>query len=295
MGKEQSYNRRPQWLRKKRNLSTRVMSTMGGLKNLNLHTVCESAKCPNLSECFSAGIATFMILGDRCTRNCRFCAVEHGLPSEPEALEGKRISLYVEKNLLSYIVITSVTRDDLPDGGVSHFVRVVEDIKSRIPEIKIELLVPDFQGRRDAIEKVMSLPIEVFGHNMETVRSLYSLVRKGADYDRSLEVLSWAGEHCTGGKNIKTSIMVGLGEREEELDSLFSDLAAVSIDILTIGQYLRPSKAHHPVAKYYKPEEFSQLAEQARAAGIKTVFSGPYVRSSYLAEETYRKAVKGTA
>ena len=286
MGKEQSYNRRPQWLRKKRNLSTRVMSTMGGLKNLNLHTVCESAKCPNLSECFSAGIATFMILGDRCTRNCRFCAVEHGLPSEPEALEGKRISLYVEKNLLSYIVITSVTRDDLPDGGVSHFVRVVEDIKSRIPEIKIELLVPDFQGRRDAIEKVMSLPIEVFGHNMETVRSLYSLVRKGADYDRSLEVLSWAGEHCTGGKNIKTSIMVGLGEREEELDSLFSDLAAVSIDILTIGQYLRPSKAHHPVAKYYKPEEFSQLAEQARAAGIKTVFSGPYVRSSYLAEET---------
>jgi lipoyl synthase len=254
-----------------------------------LHTVCESARCPNLSECFRSGTATFLVLGNRCTRGCRFCAVEHGAPFPPDPDEGNRIALQLARMAIRYAVITSVTRDDLPDGGASHFARVVEAVRAATPQTAIELLVPDFQGRDESIDLVAALPIEVFGHNLETVRSLYPAIRTGADYARSLAVLRRARAVCAG--RTKSGIMVGLGESAEELARLFDDLAAAGVQILTIGQYLRPSWGNVPVGRYVAPEEFEQLAQCARGHGVPVVLAGPYVRSSYLAESLCRKKI----
>ena len=287
---------RPQWLRKEKKLSSVVIKRKKAIADLGLNTVCESARCPNLSECFSpgtgAGNATFLILGNRCTRNCAFCAVDHGLPTAPDKDEGKRIACYIKALNLRFAVITSVTRDDLEDGGASHFVRVVVDIKKALPAVGIELLVPDFGGERLYIERIAGLPVEVFAHNVETVPSLYPGVRKGADYGRSLQVLEIAGHARKDSMLLKSGIMVGLGESEDELIRLFKDLSKCGVDIMTIGQYLRPGRNNLPVRRYYSPDEFVELKETALRYGIKNVVSGSYVRSSYLAEKNYSETFK---
>jgi lipoic acid synthetase len=289
---------RPPWLRKQKRLTPEVLRTRRSIGGLGLHTVCESARCPNLGECYACGNATFLILGDQCTRGCAFCAIDHGHPRPPDQEEGKKIADYIRSNGIRYAVLTSVTRDDLSDGGASHFVRVVEDLKKLVPSLQIELLVPDFAGRRAMIEWVVGLPIEVFGHNVETVEEQYQRVRRGADYRRSLEVLNTAAQSRNSGSGqsasprIKSGIMVGLGETEEQIQRLFSDLAAVSVEILTIGQYLQPSKFNAPVHRYYNPDEYELLREKAVACGIRHVVAGPYVRSSYLAEQAYRSSLQ---
>lgn len=288
---EERIGRRPFWLRKKTNLTERGNSTLVDVNRCGLNTVCEEARCPNLAECFGRGVATFMILGDRCTRNCRFCAVDHDVPRPVDPHEGDQIADYAEANRMSYVVITSVTRDDLDDGGAAHFLSTVGRIKRRLPRITIELLVPDFGGDPEAIRGIVGSAVDVLGHNLETTRPLYVRARSGADYDRSLELLVRARRLGRAGMKVKSGLMVGLGETERELENLFADLAAVPIDILTIGQYLRPSRDHLPVRRYYRPEEFSLLADRARAAGISVVAAGPYVRSSYQADEAYARAV----
>jgi lipoyl synthase len=285
--------RRPDWLKKGKPINPAVLARKASIAHLGLHTVCESARCPNLSECFESGNATFLIMGDSCTRDCAFCAVGHGNAGELDPDEGGKIAEYMRGMDIRYAVLTSVTRDDLPDGGAGHFARVVGAIRARLPEVSLELLVPDFQGSREAIELVARLPIEVFGHNLETVESMYPRARAAADYRRSLEVLRIAGGARTLGRTrIKTGIMVGLGETDEELEGLFADAAGVGVDILTIGQYLRPSFDNLPVARYCEPAHFVRLAERARARGIPVVQAGPYVRSSYLAESVYREGEK---
>jgi lipoic acid synthetase len=281
---------RPPWLRKHRRLTPEVMRTRRQIDQLGLHTVCESARCPNLGECYACGNATFMILGDHCTRNCAFCAVDHGPPQVPDAQEGEKIAAYAGSNGIRYAVITSVTRDDLPDGGAGHFCLVVGDLKRLLPDLQIELLVPDFQGLREAVETVAALPIKVFAHNVETVQELYPRVRRGANYLRSLEVLKIVASLRDGQElpRIKSGIMVGLGETEDQLMRLFEELAAIPVEILTIGQYLQPSKFNAPVHRYYEPDEYELLREKAVACGIRHVVAGPYVRSSYLAEKAYR-------
>ncbi len=287
---------RPPWLRKQNRFTPQVLRIRRSIDDLGLHTVCESARCPNLGECFARGNATFLILGEHCTRNCAFCAVDHGRPDQPDPEEGSKIARYIESNKIRYAVITSVTRDDLPDGGAFHFIRVVKDLKRLLPSLQIELLVPDFQGQRQAIEQVAGLPIQVLAHNVETVKELYPRIRPGADYRRSLEVLKTVSQlrKPVDGREpsprIKSGIMVGLGETEIQLQRLFEDLAANSVEILTIGQYLQPSKFNAPVDRYYNPDEYNLLREKAVACGIGHVVAGPYVRSSYLAEEAYRSS-----
>lgn len=285
-------SRRPEWLRKEKILNSDVLNTRKTITFLGLHTVCTSARCPNLSECYSRGVATFMILGDICTRNCGFCSVNHGIPAYPNMEEGEKIAEYIKKTGIRFCVITSVTRDDLGDGGADHFKRVVEDIKREVPGIKIELLVPDFGGNRECIDKIMRLPIEVFAHNVETVERLYPTVRKGADYRRSLKLLKTASDKSKRRMVVKSGIMLGLGETREDLEQLFKDLTEAGVEILTMGQYLQPTMKNLEVKKYYKPEEFEQLKELALKQGISSVVAGPYVRSSYLAEEAYIRSLK---
>jgi lipoic acid synthetase len=288
-------NPRPDWLRKPLRLGPEVLKIRREIGSLGLATVCESARCPNLGECWCAGIATFLILGERCTRACAFCAVEHGLPAQPDSTEGVRIARFIAGHCLRFAVLTSVTRDDLEDGGAGHFARVVGDIRRELPRVGLELLVPDFRGRPGTVEAVARLPAQVFAHNLETVRALYPRVRSGADYDRSLEVLRRAAAARAPGVRLKSGIMVGLGERPDQLEGLFADLAAVGVQILTIGQYLRPTGFNAPVIRYYNPEEFEHLRSLAVGRGIPTVVAGPYVRSSYLAEQAYLASVPGAS
>jgi lipoic acid synthetase len=268
-----------------------VVGSKARIAGMGLHTVCESARCPNLSECFQSGNATFLIMGDTCTRNCGFCAVDHGKAEPLDTEEGRKIASWMRDMSIRYAVLTSVTRDDLPDDGAGHFCRVVRDIRAELPAAGIELLVPDFRGKREAIEAVASLPVQVFGHNLETVRSLYPAARKGADYGRSLEVLRIA-KNAASSARIKSGVMVGLGEEVDELEALFEDLAAAGVEMLTIGQYLRPSWDKLPVARYLEPAEFDALGRSARERGIPFVQAGPYVRSSYLAEGVFREMEK---
>lgn len=284
---------RPAWLRKSVRFTPEVLKIRREISGLGLATVCESARCPNLGECYCAGIATFLILGERCTRDCAFCAVGHGAPQEPDRAEGAKIALFIRDHAIRFAVITSVTRDDLEDGGASHFRRVVEDIRAELPQVGLELLVPDFRGRAEAVAAVARLPVQVLAHNLETVRELYARVRQGADYDRSLELLRAAGRERNPGVRLKSGIMVGLGESFGELERLFADLASAGVDILTIGQYLRPTRDNAPVVRYYKPEEFDRLEERARELGVRKVVAGPYVRSSYLAEQAYLGSAPG--
>ncbi len=261
------------------------------LRTLNLHTVCEEASCPNIGDCFSRKTATFMIMGDTCTRNCPYCDVSHGKPKPLDKNEPKHLAEAVKKLGLKHVVITSVNRDDLKDGGASHFADVVKAIRDSRPECSIEVLIPDFQGDLDALKIVVDSKPNVINHNIETVPSLYPKVRHRGNYQISLKVIKAVKELD---KNIfsKSGIMVGLGEEVEEILDVMDDLVSVNCDIFTVGQYLQPSKNHFPVQKYYKPEEFKFLEMEGYKKGFKEVYSGILVRSSFHADEVFEKVVK---
>ena len=252
------------------------------LDSLHLGTVCESANCPNLGECFGRGTATFMILGNTCTRRCRFCAVGKGIPGPVDKGEPERVARGIQLLRLKHAVITSVTRDDLSDGGAGHFARTIEMIRRRCPGVSVEVLVPDFGGRLPALQEICDASPEVFGHNLETVARLYSLVRPQAQYRRSLQILEYAARQNLV---VKSGIMLGLGETEREIHETITDLLRIGCSSLTLGQYLPPSKDHLPAARYISPQEFKKWAEIARCAGFKEVAAGPLVRSSYRADE----------
>jgi lipoic acid synthetase len=259
------------------------------LSGLNLHTVCHQARCPNMSECYKRGTATFLILGDTCTRSCAFCNVKKGKPGEYDRDETAKVAEAVFRLNLKYAVITSVTRDDMEDGGAFAFAEVIKSIRDSRLEIKVEVLVPDFQAVRGSIKKVVDAKPEVFAHNVETVPSLYK-VRKGADYERSLKVLEIAKEIDPAMKT-KSALLMGFGEKEDEVLQVFGDLVKTGCDYISIGQYLQPDKEHAEVVEYVKPEKFGWYKGEAYKAGFKHVESGTWVRSSYMAE-TYNLKLK---
>ncbi len=279
--------RKPEWL--KINLVTgeelanfkEIKQTMRGK---TLHTVCEEARCPNIHECWANKTATFMILGDICTRACRFCAVKTGLPTELDLAEPERVAEAAEKMGLKHVVVTSVARDDLADGGASVFAATIQAIRRRLPFATIEVLIPDFQGNWEALQVVMDAKPDVLNHNIEAVKRLSDRVRARAKYDRTLELLRRAKEMQP---NIptKSSLMIGVGETIEEILETMDDLRAVDVNIMTIGQYLQPTKKHYSVEKYYHPDEFKQLKEEGMKRGFSHVEAGPLVRSSYHAHE----------
>ncbi|UCC95934.1 MAG: lipoyl synthase [Candidatus Omnitrophota bacterium] len=272
---------KPSWLNKKINLSC-THSLKKTLRIFGLRTVCEESLCPNISECFNRGVATFMILGDTCTRKCKFCAVKKGTPTRIVEEEPRRIKQAVERLCLRYVVITSPTRDDLPDGGAQSFCRTVSQIKDMDQSIKVEVLIPDFLGNRTILNKIAQCGADVIAHNMETVASLYNKVRSGADYQRSLGVLKQVKE-ANRGVYTKSGLMLGLGEDKEEVIETLRDLRQVGCDFLTLGQYLAPSRRHWPVNEYVSPKKFRYFEKVASYLGFKKLKSSPYVRSSYLA------------
>ena len=275
--------RKPAWFSRGRlAVGEPASSVLEIIARENLHTVCSSAACPNKGACFAGGTATFLILGDICTRSCGFCNITAGRPLPPDPGEPSRVARAARSLGLKYVVVTSVTRDDLPDGGSSVFARTIEAVRAELPGTRVEVLVPDFSGRRQDLETVLRARPDVFNHNLETVERLTPAVRSGADYQRSLDLLS-AASSISPATPSKSGLMVGLGESVEELAGCFADLAGAGVRRLTIGQYLQPSRRHLPVRRYYSPEEFDELAERARAAGIRSVLSGPLVRSSYMA------------
>ncbi|MFN0053654.1 MAG: lipoyl synthase [Planctomycetales bacterium] len=274
--------RLPPWL--KRPLPQAEMQfTSHVIRDLRLETVCESAKCPNRTECWAQRTATFMILGNVCTRPCGFCAVPKGKTEALESDEPERVALAAERLGLKYVVITSVTRDDLPDGGADHFFRSVRAVRERTGAT-VEVLTPDFLGNRAAIARVIESRPEVFNHNTETVPRLYHRVRRNADYRRTLDLLQQVKQTAPG-MTTKSGLMLGLGETIDELFETLADLRSVGCEILTLGQYLQPTPAHLPVERYVPPEEFDRLGEMARGLGFALVASGPFVRSSYHAGE----------
>lgn len=272
----------PEWLKKKLPAGGGVHETRELLASLELNTVCQSAHCPNLGECFARHTATFLLLGDTCTRNCRFCAVEGGRPEPPDPGEPFRVAEAVRRMGLKYAVLTSVTRDDLPDGGAGQFAATVGAIRETSPGTAVEVLTPDFQGDQRAINTVAASGPAVYNHNVETVPRLYREVRPGADFRRSLGVLKTAGE---AGMPTKSGLMVGLGERPAEVEEVLEDLRGAGVQMLTIGQYLSPSPRHLPAKEFVRPEVFQEYGRLARSLGFSEVASGPFVRSSYWAEE----------
>lgn len=272
--------RHPPWLKVRAPGGPEFAETMATVRSLGLHTVCQEARCPNIGECWGNRTATFMLLGDTCTRNCTFCAVTHGRPLAVDAGEPLRVAHAVERLGLQHVVVTSVNRDDLPDGGAGHFAATAAAIRARLAACRVEVLVPDFQGSLPSVETVVASPIDIFNHNIETVPRLYKRVRPGAGYTRSLGVLEHAAR-CRSGLLTKAGLMLGLGETEAELMSVFGDLRAAGCQILTLGQYLRPTADHLPVERYVTPEEFAMLRNQALSLGFRHVESGPLVRSSY--------------
>jgi lipoic acid synthetase len=255
------------------------------LKDNCLNTVCEAARCPNKSECYAKNTATFLVMGNNCTRNCRFCNISCARPEPLNELEPKKVADAVQKLGLSYVVITSVTRDDLSDGGAMHFANVIKEVRALSPNAKIEVLTPDFQGRKESIDTVINAAPDVFNHNIETVPSLYKKARPQANYQRSLDFLDYIKQ--TSNILTKTGLMVGLGETKEELIQTFDDLAKIKCDIVTIGQYIAPTKEHLKVARFYEPQEYDELAKIAQKIGIKHTFFSPLTRSSYKAYEVF--------
>ena len=284
---------KPRWLRRKLPIGPQYERIRHLIKDQCLATVCQEAMCPNQFECFGQGTATFMIMGDRCSRNCRFCAVGHGPQGPPDPEEPTRVAEAVHTLGLSYCVITSVTRDDLADGGAGHFAATIEALRNKNPQTLIEVLIPDFQGDSPSLGTVLAAEPEVLNHNLETVERLYPIVRPEAGYQRSLEVLRQS-KAMAPGMVTKCGIMVGLGETGEELTRLFTDLRQTGCDILTIGQYLQPSRSHLEVARFIPPEEFTAMEQQALALGFGAVAAGPFVRSSYQAEPLYRKVASAS-
>src|SRR5487761_1394101 len=283
--------RHPDWIKVRAPSSPEYLRTRALLTELKLHSVCQEASCPNIGECFSHRTATFMLMGDVCTRNCPYCAVIHGRARPLDPDEPRRIAAAVERLGLRHVVVTSVDRDDLPDGGAAHFAATARAIKQQLPASRVEVLVPDFQGEFASVETVVRAPIDIYNHNIETVPSLYRGVRPGGNYARSLAVLRHAKETARAlGREIftKAGVMLGLGEERGELMSVMRDLRCAECDIVTIGQYLRPSPEHLAVVRYVSPAEFVEIGSQARAMGFRHVESGPLVRSSYHAWEHVR-------
>ena len=264
------------------------------MRKSDLHTVCEEARCPNIGECWERQTATFMILGDTCTRACTYCAVNTGTPSGLDLEEPIRLARTVVNLSLKYVVITSVNRDDLPDGGAFVFAQCIKQIRKNLPSCKIEVLTPDFEGNLDSLQVVMDAGPDTFNHNIETVRRVFPRVRAKGDFDLSLKILSQAREFNRTAVT-KSGMMVGLGETMDEIVQTMEDLRKVDCELLTIGQYLRPSQKHAPISKWYTPKEFEELRKQGENLGFKNVASGPLVRSSYHAEEQHEAASLLTA
>ena len=276
---------KPDWLKVRAPGSPRYLRLKGLMRELNLHTVCEEAQCPNIGECWNHGTATFMILGDVCTRACSYCAVSHGRPSAVDTAEPRRVADAIRTLDLDYVVITSVDRDDLPDGGASVFADTIRETRARLSACRIEVLIPDFQGSEAALRTVLDARPDILNHNTETVPRLYRMARSGGRYARTLELLDRSRRYAPDIPT-KSGVMVGLGEERDELIATLEDLRRVGCGILTIGQYLRPSAAHAPMARYYHPDEFRELKERALEMGFVHVESGSLVRSSYHAHET---------
>jgi lipoic acid synthetase len=283
---------RPDWLRVKFFGGQRYQDLKRIMRTLDLHTVCESARCPNMGECWEHGTATFMILGDICTRACGFCAVPSGKPAgPPDEQEPFRVAEAVLKMGLRYAVVTSVNRDDQPDGGAHIFARTMEEIRRRVPGCKVEVLIPDFRGDWNALDAVLAARPDVLNHNTETVPRLYRQVRKGAVYERSLELLR-RSKQAHPEVPTKTGLMLGLGEEKDEVLSTMQDLAAQGTNILTLGQYLQPTREHLPIIRYVRPDEFAEYKILGEAMGFKHVEAGPLVRSSYHAFDQAESAIK---
>ncbi len=281
--------RLPEWLRNSRTHHEALHELKTELRRRNLHTVCESARCPNIHDCFSRRAATFMILGNICTRRCGFCAVPQGEPGALDPGEPDHVAEMAARMDLRYVVITSVNRDDLPDGGSRHFAETVRKVKRRLPLARVEVLTPDFCGDLDAVARVLDAAPDVFNHNMETVARLYRRVRPQAGYAQSLEVLAFARKHAPGVLT-KSGLMVGLGETPDEVHDLLRDLRGAQTDIATIGQYLQPTRRRLPVAEFIAPEIFDGYRRFGESIGFRAVFSGPLVRSSYMAERVEETA-----
>ena len=277
---EAAVRRHPPWLKVRAPGSPEFLATRRTVQTLGLHTVCEEARCPNIGDCWSHRTATVMLLGDTCTRNCGFCAVKHGKPIEVDPDEPLRVAQAVRELGLQHVVVTSVDRDDLPDGGAEHFAATARAVKALIPTCRVEVLVPDFQGNLASVRTVVAAPVDIFNHNIETVPRLYRVVRPGARYARSLGLLGEA-KAARPAVLTKAGVMLGLGENTDEVVSVFSDLRSVGCDILTVGQYLRPSAQHLPLVRYLDPEEFAALRVTAVGLGFRHVEAGPLVRSSY--------------
>jgi lipoyl synthase len=290
-GDEPRHASKPPWLRARIPGTGAAPAVARVVRDLGLHTVCEEAHCPNRGECWAHGTATFLILGDVCTRACGFCAVKSGKPSAaPDPDEPRRVAGAIAGMRLAHAVLTSVSRDDLPDGGAAAFAACVREIRLRVPACRVEVLIPDFRGDEQALAQVVAARPDVLNHNVETVPRLYGRVRPQARFERSLDVLARA--HAAG-LVAKSGLMVGLGEDSQEVLATLASLRAAGVEMLTIGQYLRPSKAHLPVDRYYTPEEFDALGQQARRLGIRRVSSGPLVRSSYHAQEQHSSPCGG--
>ncbi len=272
--------RHPDWLKVKIPSGREYHRLKSLLASSRLHTICEEAKCPNIAECFGKGTATFLVLGDACTRNCTYCNVKKGIPSEADLNEPQRIARIIKKLNLNYVVVTSVTRDDLPDGGAGVFAQIIQAIKNLSPRTKIEILIPDFKGNRDSLKRVIDAKPYLLAHNLETVEKLFPTVRPQGDYRRSLNLLRKAKE-ISPDIFTKSGIMVGMGERKEEIVEAMKDLREVGCDIFTIGQYLQPSLRHLHISKYYSPEEFTEFKEIGEELSFVHIESGPLVRSSY--------------
>ena len=283
---------RPDWLRVKFFGGERYQDLKRIMRTLDLHTVCESARCPNMGECWEHGTATFMILGDICTRACGFCAVPSGKPvGPPDEDEPLRVAEAVASMGLRYAVVTSVNRDDQPDGGARIFARTIQEIRKRVPGCKVEVLIPDFRGDWNSLDQVLAVKPDILNHNTETVPRLYRQVRKGALYERSLELLRRA-KATHADVPTKTGLMLGLGEEKQEVLATMQDLAAQGTDILTLGQYLQPTKEHLPVVRFVHPDEFAEYKQRGETMGFKHVESGPLVRSSYHAFDQAENAVR---
>ncbi len=280
--------RKPPWIRARAPTDPKVLALKALLRDKRLHTVCEEAACPNLGECFSHGTATFMILGDRCTRRCPFCDVAHGRPAAVDPEEPEHLAEAVASMGLSYVVVTSVDRDDLPDGGAAHFAACIRALRARVPGLRVEVLLPDFRKRMDlALERLREAPPDVFNHNLETVPRLYRRVRPGADYRGSLLLLRrFKDEHPE--VPTKSGLMLGLGEEIDEIRTVLHDLREHGCEMLTLGQYLQPSRYHLPVERFVTPAEFQELGHYARDIGFLSVASAPLVRSSYHADRQAR-------
>jgi lipoic acid synthetase len=276
--------RKPEWLKVRAPGSPSYLRLKGLMRDLNLHTVCEEARCPNIGECWTHGTATFMILGDVCTRACGYCAVGHGRPDAIDSGEPARVADAVRQLALAHVVVTSVDRDDVPDGGASIFAETIREIRKHTPETSIEVLIPDFQGKAAALYAVLDAGPDILNHNTETVPRLYRLARSGGRYARTLELLDRSRRYAPHVAT-KSGIMLGLGEEWNEIVRTLSDLRNAGCAILTLGQYLRPSASHLPMARYYHPDEFQQLKAIALEMGFTHVESGPLVRSSYHAHE----------